>query len=173
MTDLSWLVLRDCSALFLELLNAIVTLLTKLLSFNIMATSESLKPSYIYKLIPSSAPPPNPLPPILPVSELDRSSGFIHLSTAAQIPNTLKFFFTDETQVYVLRIPYDPLDAKIRWEDPKAEVCGPRGGEGLFPHLYNDLKLGSGEVESVGTWARNEGESWDDVIGKTKDWLIY
>jgi len=138
-----------------------------------MATTDSLKPTYIYKLIPSSAPPPDPLPPVLPVSDLDRSSGFIHLSTAKQVPNTLKRFFTDEPRVYILRLQYDPLEQKIRWEDPKGEVCGPRGGEGMFPHLYNDLKVGSEEVESVAAWDRREGESWDDVIKRGEDWLVY
>lgn len=49
-------------------------------------------------------------------------------------------------------------DKMIRWEDPKAEICGPRGGEGMFPHLYkyveegpphSELELGREEVESV------------------------
>ena len=140
-----------------------------------MATPEDTKPTYIYKLIPSSTPPPDPLPVTLPVSELDRSSGFIHLSTSKQVPNTLKYFFTDEPRVYVLRLAYAPLEDHqlIRWEDPKAEACGPRGGEGMFPHLYNGLQLGKDEVESVATWARREGESWEDVAEREKDWLIY
>jgi hypothetical protein len=94
-------------------------------------------PTYIYKLIPSSAPvplPPTPLPSALPVSELDKTSGFVHLSTAKQIPGTLKHFFADEPLVYVLRLPYEPLEKRslIRWEDPKGEVCGDRAGEGVF-----------------------------------------
>ncbi|TFY67922.1 hypothetical protein EVJ58_g1330 [Rhodofomes roseus] len=141
-----------------------------------MATTGDAKPTYIYKLIPSSAPPPDhPLPAVLPVSELDQSSGFIHLSTSKQVPNTLKFFFADELRVHVLRLAYDPLEEEklIRWEDPKAEVCGPRGGEGMFPHLYNGLKLGKDEVDSVATWERREGEGWEDVTGREQSWLIY
>lgn len=140
-----------------------------------MATPADTMPTYIYKLIPSSTPPPDPLPATLPVSELDRSSGFIHLSTSKQVPNTLKYFFADESRVYILRLVYAPLEDHqlIRWEDPKAEACGPRGGEGMFPHLYNGLQLGRDEVESVATWARREGESWEDVAEREKDWLIY
>ncbi|KAI0930493.1 hypothetical protein AcV5_007184 [Taiwanofungus camphoratus] len=138
-----------------------------------MATVDAKKPTYIYKLIPSSAPPPDPLPEALPVSGLDQSSGFIHLSTAVQVPNTLKWFFTDEPRVYVLRLPYDALEPKIRWEDPKAEVCGPRGGEGMFPHLYNGLKVGRNEVDSVQTWEREEGEGWDEVLKRAETWLVY
>ena len=94
-----------------------------------------VKPTYIYKLVPSSAPVPNleNLPERLPVSDLDKSSGFIHLSTAVQVPNTLKWFFKDDSRMHVLRLEYDDLEKDIRWEDPKAEVCGPRAGEGMFP----------------------------------------
>lgn len=95
--------------------------------------SDASKPTYIYKLVPSSAPVPSELPERLPVSEIDQASGFVHLSTAPQVLNTLKWFFGDDPLVYVLRLKYDDLESNIRWEDPKAEVCGPRGGEGMFP----------------------------------------
>lgn len=42
------------------------------------------QPKYIYKISPT--PPPEPIPPIYPPSELDEKDGFIHLSTAAQVP---------------------------------------------------------------------------------------
>ncbi|CCM01135.1 uncharacterized protein FIBRA_03183 [Fibroporia radiculosa] len=138
-----------------------------------MATPDSAKPTYIYKLIPSDAAPPDPLPSALPVSELDRSSGFIHLSTAKQVPNTLKRFFTNESRVYILRIPYDPIESNIKWEDPRGEAAGPRGGEGMFPHLYNDFKVGNEEVESVGVWDRKDGQSWDEALESANEWLLY
>ena len=132
-------------------------------------------PSYIYKLIPSSAPPPDPLPTHLPLSALDESSGFIHLSTAAQVPGTLRHFFSLEPMVYVLRIPYDRVEKDIRWETPDAKICGSRPGESLFPHLYNNGRLGSGEVDSIAKWENaNPGSSagWDDALTKAASWLI-
>ncbi|KAG2140512.1 uncharacterized protein EDB93DRAFT_678622 [Suillus bovinus] len=137
-----------------------------------MATPSDASPTYVYKLIPSSAAPPDPLPDRLPVSDLDRASNFIHLSTAHQIPNTLKFFFKDDPKVHILRIPYGPLEKNIKWEDPKAEVCGPRGGEGMFPHLYNEFKLGRDEVESVQAWERGD-EGWDEALRAAEAWLVY
>ncbi|EIN12441.1 hypothetical protein PUNSTDRAFT_110931 [Punctularia strigosozonata HHB-11173 SS5] len=134
--------------------------------------ADSVKPTYIYKLVPSSSPVPEPLPERLPVSDIDQSSGFVHLSTAPQVPGTLKFFFKDDPKVYVLRIKYDDVEDKIRWEDPKAEVCGPRGGEGMFPHLYNGLKLGKEEVESVAVWERSAA-GWDEALTKAQSWLVY
>ena len=130
------------------------------------------KPSFVYKLVPSSSPPPEPVPEVLPVSALDVTSGFIHLSTAVQIPGTLKRFFADDTRVYILKLPYDAIEKDIRWESPNGDVCGERGGEGMFPHLYNGLRLGSSEIESVELWKREEG-GWDEALERAMTWLVY
>ncbi|KAL2001753.1 hypothetical protein VTN02DRAFT_1307 [Thermoascus thermophilus] len=129
------------------------------------------EPRYLYKLFPSTAPVPEPIPDCLPVSDLDRESGFIHLSTAQQTPNTLKHFFKNEPLVYVLRIEYERVEGDIRWESPAADVCGPRPEEGLFPHLYNGLKLGRDEVESLAVWKNENG--WEETLKKVKPWLLY
>jgi hypothetical protein len=78
-------------------------------------------PDYVYKLIPSHSPLPSPLPLELPLSELDSKSGFIHLSTAPQVPGTLQRFFGTDERVYILKIPLKPLQDKIRWESPDAK----------------------------------------------------
>ncbi|KAJ6092681.1 hypothetical protein N7486_007970 [Penicillium sp. IBT 16267x] len=128
------------------------------------------QPRYIYKIIPSAAPVSEPLPERLPVSQLDQDSGFVHLSTATQIANTLKFFFKDEPLVYILRIDYERVMQDIRWESPDGKVCGPRPGEGLFPHLYNGFKLGKDEVESIAIWQNEDG--WDKAINGAEAWLL-
>lgn len=137
-------------------------------------SSENIKQlQYIYKILPEA--PPNPLPGALPPSELDRNSGFIHMSTSVQLLNTLTYFFGSSDVVGILRVPYEPISKKVRWESPDAKVCGPRGGEGMFPHIYNGLKLGTGEVEAVGVWKREEDETWQQVIKREeeKGWLLY
>lgn len=103
-----------------------------------MAALDS-QPRYIYKIIPSTAPVREPLPERLPVSDLDQNSGFIHLSMAQQIPNTLKLFFPEEPLVYVMRIEYARVCQNIWWESPDKTVCGPRPGEGLFPVSHQIL----------------------------------
>ncbi|OJJ46989.1 hypothetical protein ASPZODRAFT_131906 [Penicilliopsis zonata CBS 506.65] len=133
--------------------------------------AETADPRYVYKLVPSTAPVADPVPDQLPVSELDQTSGFFHLSTAKQVPNTLKIFFKNEPRVYVLRIEYEPIKGQIRWESPDGEVCGPRPGEGLFPHLYNGFRLGRKEVESVAVWDNQGG--WDKALAGAEDWLLY
>ncbi|KAI6044612.1 hypothetical protein EDC04DRAFT_2641310 [Pisolithus marmoratus] len=136
--------------------------------------------TYIYKLVSHTSSTPSSVkdfPERLPVSSIDESSGFLHFSTAKQVPNTLKYFFGADPHVYILRVPYAKVEKDIRWEDPKAEVCGPRGGEGMFPHLYNGLKLGKEEVESVSVLYRqadsDEGGEWDAALQESANWLIY
>ncbi|KAF8431945.1 peptidase family C54-domain-containing protein [Boletus edulis BED1] len=136
-------------------------------------------PTYVYKLVAHTSPvplDPADLPTALPISDIDQSSGFIHLSTAPQIRGTLVHFFTSDPHVFVLRLPYEPLarlPGQIKWESPEGNVCGPRPAEGLFPHLYNGLRLGKDEVESVWKLERGEG-GWEVVVerdGPFKAWL--
>ncbi|KAF9483948.1 hypothetical protein BDN70DRAFT_873072 [Pholiota conissans] len=130
-------------------------------------------PTYIYKIVPSRFPPPSPLPDALPVSDLDQRDGFIHLSTSLQVPGTLNRFFAEEDKVYILRIVYSSVESKIKWEDSKGKTAGGVGEPNMFPHLYNDLRLGKSEIESVVEWERKP--NWDAAIEKaTEDaWFIY
>lgn len=41
----------------------------------------------------------------------------------------------------------------------------------VVQHLYNGLKLGRNEVESVAIWNNQDG--WDEVLKKAKPWLLY
>lgn len=132
----------------------------------------SAEPTYLYKLVHASSPPNDPLPEVLPLSDLDSTSGFIHLSTAAQVPGTLRHFFADQTEVYILRLLHAHVKADIRWENPQATVCGNRDDEGMFPHLYNGPKLGKREIESVRLFKR-AGETWDLAqVPEAQGWLV-
>ncbi len=132
-------------------------------------TSQSL-PKYLYKILPwSSSPLPDPLPAALPVSTLDSTSGFVHLSTGAQVLGTLRLFFPDDERVIILRVPYERVAADIRWESPDGDVRGEGPGEGMFPHLYNGLRLGSAEVDAVGHWSKGK-EGWEGGGGELVGW---
>lgn len=63
---------------------------------------------------------------------LDQTDGYLHLSTAAQVPGTRARFFADVEDTVVLRVDPDRLDPHgLRWERT------PHGGP--FPHLYRPL----------------------------------
>ncbi|KAJ7179866.1 hypothetical protein C8R43DRAFT_970817 [Mycena crocata] len=129
------------------------------------------EPTYLYKLVPFSSPLPDPIPERLPLSELDTASGFIHLSAATQIPGTLRLFFAEIAEVYVLRIKYTTVKKNIKWEDPAGKVVGEMG-DGNFPHLYNGGRLGSTEIESSAVWHQTGG-NYDEALTKAESWLVY
>jgi uncharacterized protein (DUF952 family) len=68
------------------------------------------------------------------------TEGFIHLSTARQLPGTARRFFAGQRDLVVLTVAAAALEpGALRWEDP---------GEGqAFPHLYRPL--GVDEVRAV------------------------
>jgi uncharacterized protein (DUF952 family) len=66
-------------------------------------------------------------------SPADRSDGFIHFSTAAQLPGTVAKHFAGLLDLMLLAVDGATLGAALRWEPS-------RGGE-LFPHLYAALPL--------------------------------
>jgi uncharacterized protein (DUF952 family) len=73
-------------------------------------------------------------------SPADRSDGFIHFSTAGQLPGTAAKHFAGLSDLMLLAVDGATLGAALRWEPS-------RGGE-LFPHLYAVLPL------SAVLWAR-------------------
>ncbi|TFK29355.1 hypothetical protein FA15DRAFT_582663 [Coprinopsis marcescibilis] len=139
-----------------------------------MTEATAQEPRYVYKIVSSSTPPPAPLPELLPVSELDQSSGFVHLSTAKQVPNTLQLFFNQDAEVYLLRLEYSKIHEQTKWEYPEG---GQIGAERVFPHLYNGNELGAIEVESVVHCKRGNDAVWSDVLVRLTDrngrpWLV-
>ena len=64
-------------------------------------------------------------------SDLDRSDGFIHFSTAEQAQETASRHFRGQAGLVVLEIEADDLGGALRWE--------PSRGGALFPHLYGSL----------------------------------
>jgi len=62
---------------------------------------------------------------------IDLADGYIHLSTAAQAPETARLHFAGQRDLVLLRIDAERLGAALKWEPS-------RGGQ-LFPHLYGAL----------------------------------
>ena len=66
-------------------------------------------------------------------SPVDARDGFIHFSTAAQLPETAAKHFAHETGLVLVAVDAEALRDRLRWEPS-------RGGE-LFPHLYAPVPL--------------------------------
>ncbi|KAJ1326237.1 DUF952 domain-containing protein [Microdochium nivale] len=160
--------------------------------------SESAPPTYVYKIVPAQ--PPSPLPTDLPLSELDRADGFIHMSTAQQV--SLFVFLIFDCQAFHVPVILPPLydsnvdglqvpgtlgrffkDVRTLWimRIPYARVVGRTRWENTFPHLYGG-EFGAAEVESVEEFTRggsssgekqNEAvEEWEAVLERKKEWLV-
>src|SRR4051794_23297624 len=64
---------------------------------------------------------------------VDIADGFIHLSTAAQLTETVDKHFAGLGDLWVAAIDLDALGNAVRWEES-------RGGD-LFPHIYGSMTL--------------------------------
>ncbi|HKD46136.1 MAG TPA: DUF952 domain-containing protein [Rhizomicrobium sp.] len=65
-------------------------------------------------------------------SEHDRADGFLHFSTAAQLPETLRRHYGDKEDLLLVAADTVRLGRLLRWEHSPS-----RGEE--FPHLYGVL----------------------------------
>ncbi len=64
----------------------------------------------------------------------DLRDGFIHLSTASQLPGTTAKHFANRDDLVVICFSSDMFDSNLKWE-------ASRNGQ-LFPHLYGVLDPG-------------------------------
>ena len=91
-------------------------------------------PELIYKITTATAFAPARLSGNFAGMPIDAADGYMHFSTAAQLPETLRLHFAGEADLLLLAVRTADLGADLVWEPS-------RGGE-LFPHLYGGpLKL--------------------------------
>lgn len=80
-------------------------------------------------------------------SPADEADGYIHLSTADQLPGTLDKHYAGQFDLHLAAVDLEALGDKVRWE-------AARGGA-LFPHLYGSLPLDA--VVAYGPLERDAG----------------
>lgn len=118
-------------------------------------SSSSEEPTFWYKIL--DAAPPSPLPETLPATPLDAKDGFIHLSTASQIPITAGLFFTNVDCIWVLKLRREKIDGRVDYPPQLGKSC---------PHIHDSRQgLGKHNVERVIELRRGEGQDWKDVDG--------
>jgi len=64
---------------------------------------------------------------------IDLADGYIHMSTAAQLDETVDKHFAGQSDLHVAAVDLDALGDALKWE--------PSRGGALFPHLYVPLTL--------------------------------
>ena len=65
----------------------------------------------------------------------DARDGYIHLSTASQLAETLRKHYFGQTGLFLIAVDADALGEALRWEKSRNDE--------LFPHLYGELDLGA------------------------------
>lgn len=81
-------------------------------------------------------------------AEIDFADGFIHLSSAEQVSETVRLHFAGQDNLVLIGVDPNLLGDSLRWEES-------RGGD-LFPHLYGELPLSA--VRSVAPLPLVDGE---------------
>ena len=64
---------------------------------------------------------------------VDIADGYIHLSTAEQLDETLEKHFSGQDGLVIAAIPLAPLENALKWEASRNDE--------LFPHLYGRLTI--------------------------------
>ena len=73
-------------------------------------------------------------------SSKDRADGFLHFSTASQLPETLRRYYADAADLVLVAVDETMLGARLKYEHASS-----RGED--FPHLYGAMPLSA--VRSV------------------------
>ncbi|EME47372.1 hypothetical protein DOTSEDRAFT_145970, partial [Dothistroma septosporum NZE10] len=110
--------------------------------------------NHFYKILDSA--PQEPLPESLPLSDLDKKDGFVHLSTANQTKETANLFFSNTEKLWLLKLRVDDLkkDGNIQW-NPDIPGC---------PHLHDSARgLGKSNVTAVIIANKGSHGSWKEV----------
>ncbi len=64
---------------------------------------------------------------------VDLADGYIHMSTAAQLAETIEKHFAGKGELHIVAVDLSVLGEALIWE--------PSRGGALFPHLYGELTL--------------------------------
>ena len=82
-------------------------------------------------------------------SSQDRQDGFIHFSTAEQLPGSARKHRAGQPNIVLLAVDPAPLGEALKWE--------PSRGGALFPHLYGPLPV------SAVRWAKDLSLGTDGI----------
>ena len=115
-------------------------------------------PKYVFKVVTSQ---PDLNSEKVQLTELDKESGFVRLSSGPQIPHTCNLFFSSVKKLYIIRFSYDKLQANIKWEPSPDEVL-------RCAHLYGELW--TVDIDSMRKFDKGD-EAWVDALA-AEHWLM-
>lgn len=90
-------------------------------------------PEFVYKIATAAIAAAAERQGVFTGMPIDHQDGYIHLSTAAQLGDTLSLHFRGQQDLVVMALRTAAIAEQLRWEPS-------RGGD-LFPHLYGSLPM--------------------------------
>lgn len=87
--------------------------------------------------------------------------GFIHASTAQQVPKVFTAFYANQADLVLLAITVEKLDSEVKWEAP----VHPEGKRAdaiteteKFPHIYGKINLNAVTVMNLNHFLSGQSE---------------
>ena len=85
--------------------------------------------------------------------------GFIHASTAQQVPKVFTAFYADQADLVLLAIALEKLESQVKWEAP----VHPEGKKThaiteteKFPHIYGKINLNAVTIVNLSDFLREK-----------------
>lgn len=91
------------------------------------------RPQLAYKVLTSAQMAQLKADGVFKGAPVDLADGYIHLSTEAQLTETVDKHFAGQGDLHIVAVDLAALGTAVKWEPS-------RGGQ-LFPHIYADLQL--------------------------------
>jgi uncharacterized protein (DUF952 family) len=84
--------------------------------------------------------------------------GFIHASTAEQVPQVFTAFYADQSDLVLLAIALEKLESEVKWEDPvhpEGKRIHSMAETEKFPHIYGKINLNAVTVVNLKHFLRS------------------
>jgi len=96
------------------------------------------------------------------VNSLEKE-GFIHASTAKQVPRVFNAFYADQADLVLLAIALEKLESEVKWEAP-VHPAGKRvestAETEKFPHIYGRINLSAVTVVNLNHFLSGKSEEF-------------
>jgi uncharacterized protein (DUF952 family) len=87
------------------------------------------------------------------------TEGFIHASTAKQVPRVFNSFYRDQVDLVLLAIAPEKLESQVKWEapvHPDGKKTDSITDTEKFPHIYGKINLNAVMVVNLRDFLREK-----------------
>jgi uncharacterized protein (DUF952 family) len=95
------------------------------------------------------------------LSDSLETEGFIHASTAPQVPKVFNAFYADQADLVLLAIAPEKLESQVKWEvpvHPDGKHTDSITETEKFPHIYGKINLNAVTVMNLNHFLSGQSE---------------